>query len=266
MSVNSVVKHCVMPKDMYVTKMWKSEKVYIGESEYDICVSPASKKNGAIQFHIAALSGGEVVRFMDLNKSLLNVTIEKYLDELNTRLAKVLEQHIAWQNTGNHDLYISYGGIEQWEEGTSLKETGIRIILMVKNVQPMPDTEEKLVRKLLKAEVVEWIEAVCFDKPAIEKTKEDYENDIVNVMDISMLPHEKNDVNPVPIMTFLGLTCAILAVFYYGLLVFQVCSLVICTYAAYRAYQEDNKGYMTINALVAVWSLYFIYYGYVNAA
>ncbi|MBO4398914.1 MAG: hypothetical protein J5795_02165 [Lachnospiraceae bacterium] len=265
MSVNSVVNHCVMPKDMFNAKMWKAENVFAGNSTFDIVVSPASKKNGAIQFHIAALKDDSVVTFDDLNKTLYDVTVGKYFDELNDRLASAMESHVKWIHTGNHDIYVSYGGTEQWEENTSLKKQAIRLILMVKNVEKMNDQEELTLRKILKGELLEWMDSVILDRPAIEKTKQDYENDLVHLMDPSMLPHSKELFNPVPIITLVGIIFAILGVFYSKLLLFQVGALVLGAYAAYRSYQKGMREYTIINAIVCVISLYFIYYGYVNA-
>ncbi|MBO4697541.1 MAG: hypothetical protein J5643_09745 [Lachnospiraceae bacterium] len=265
MSVNSVVKHCVMPKDMYLAKMWKSENVVIGSATYQIVVSPASKKNGAVQFHVAALKDGEVLNFKDLNENLYDITIQKYLDELNERLSSAIESQIRWIHTGNHDIYVSYGGQEQWLDSDSPSETGIRIILMVKNVENMNPEEETKLRKILKGELVEWMETVIADKPAIRKTKEDYENDLVKVVDISMIPHDKTSFNPVPLMTVIGLAFAILGVFFSQYLFFQAGGLVVSAYAAFRAYQKGEKEFMIVNCCVCAISLYFIYAGYVNA-
>lgn len=265
MSVTSIVNHCVMPKDMYLAKMWKSENVYIGNEAFQVVVSPASRKNGAMQYHIAALKDGEVIRVGDLNTHLYEVTIAKYMDELNERLANALEKKVHWVNTGNHDLYVSYGGLEQWQEGTSLKATALRIILMVKNVNAMTPEEEDTLRKVFKGELVEWMETIIQDRPGIETKKEDYVNDIVNIMDISMLPHDKETFNPVPVMTVLGMIFGFLGVYFSSLLVFQVCSLVVSAYAAYRAYQKDNKPMLFINIGIVLISLYLIYNGYVNS-
>ena len=268
MGVNSVIKHCVMPKDMYNAKSWKSENVVIGTGTYQIVVSPAAKKNGAVQFHIAAMKDGAVLKFGDLNKNLYEVTVRKYLDELNDRLASAMESQIRWIHTGNHDIFVSYGSLEQWQDENQLADTDIRIILMVKNVESMNQIEETTLRKILKGELVEWMEAVLMDKPAIQKTKEDYENDIVKVMDISMLPHDSTSFNPVPVVTVLAMGFAILGVFFSSLLVFQVGALVMSAYAAFRAYQKEQNPMnplTIVNGVVCLISLYFIYYGYVNA-
>ena len=265
MSVNSVVKHCVMPKDMYLAKMWKSENVVIGTSTYQIVVSPASKKNGAVQFHIAALKDGEVLTFKDLNSNLYDITIRKYIDELTERLSGVMESQVRWIHTGNHDIYISYGGLEQWTEEDAPSDTGIRVILMVKNVENMDPQAETTLRKILKGDLVEWMETVIMDKPAIQKTKEDYENDLVKVADISMIPHEKSSFDPIPIMTVLALAFSILGVFLSQLLVFQVIGMVIGAYTSFRAYQKGSKQVAVINGICCLISLYFVYYGYVNA-
>ena len=265
MGLNSVVNHCVMPKDMYVAKMWKAENVFAGNSTYDIVVSPASKKNGAIQFHLAALKDGNVLTFEDLNKTLFEITVKKYFDELNDRLATAMGGHIRWVHTGNHDIYVSYGGTEQWDENESLKKTPLRIILMVKNVDKLSDQEEITLRKILKGELLEWMDSVIQDRPAIEKTKEDYENDLVRIMDTTMLPHNTDVFNPVPIITLVAIIFAILGVFKWSLLLFQVGSLVMSAYAAYRSYQKELKEYTIVNVVVCLVSLYFIYYGYVNA-
>ena len=265
MGVTSVVKHCVMPKDMYLAKMWKSENVVIGDTTYQIVVSPASKKNGAVQFHVAALKEGEVVTFENLNTNLYEVTVRKYLDELNERLSNVMEEQVRWIHTGNHDIYVSYGGREQWDESESPMQTGIRIILMVKNVENMDAQEEERLRKILKGELVEWMESVIMDKPAIQKTKADYENDLVRVVDISMIPHDKTVFNPVPIMTVLGLLLAILGVFFAEYQFFQVGAMIIAAYAAVRSHQKGEKTYMYLNAFVSAISLFFIYYGYVHS-
>lgn len=261
MSVNSVVKHSVMPKDMYLAKMWKSEKVYIGESEYELVISPAARKNGAIQYHIGAFQEGKVVTFQDLNQSLYEVTVQKYIDELNARLASLINQHVRWVNTGNHDIYVSYGTLEQWTEGNSLKTTGIRIILMVKNVENLPDTEEVLLRKLIKGELIEWMETVLNDKPAITKTKEDYAHDIVRVMDTSMIPHTDQAFNSLPIMTILAMVACGLALINMKLILCQIISMVISAYAAYRAYKKDEKPYLYVNLGIMLVSVYLIYYG-----
>ncbi|MBQ6106463.1 MAG: hypothetical protein IJL03_11100 [Lachnospiraceae bacterium] len=265
MSVNSVVKHCVMPKDMYLAKMWKSENVVIGTSTYQIVVSPASKKNGAVQFHVAALKDGEVVTFKDLNSNLYDITIRKYIDELTERLSNVMESQVRWIHTGNHDIYISYGGIEQWTEEDSPADTGIRLILMVKNVENMDAQEETTLRKILKGDLVEWMETVIMDKPAIQKTKEDYANDLVRVADISMIPHEKSSFDSVPIMTVLALLFSTLGVFFSQYLVFQVIGMVVAAYTAYRAYQKGAREIAIINGICCLISIYFVYYGYVNA-
>lgn len=261
MSVNSVVKHSVMPKDMYLAKMWKSEKVYIGEKEYDMVISPAARKNGAIQYHIGALSEGNVVTFQDLNQSLYEVTVQKYIDELNARLASLINQHVRWVNTGNHDIYVSYGTLEQWVEGTSLKTTGIRIILMVKNVENLPDEEEVLLRKLMKGELVEWMESVLNDKPAITRTKDDYAHDIVKIMDTSMIPHTDPTFNSLPIMTIIAMVACGLALINLKLIIAQIISMVISAYAAYRAYKKDEKPYLYVNLGILAISIYLIYYG-----
>lgn len=265
MAVNSVIKHSVMPKDMFQAKMWKPEEVFIGDSAYHIVISPASKKNGAVQFHMAAMKDGEVQTFKDLNNTLYDITATKYIDELNERLCDALQNQIKWTHTGNHDIYVSYGDMKQWEEGTSAKETAIRIILMVKNVENMTPEEEKLLRKILKGELVEWMDSVIRDKPAIERTKQDYENDLVKVMDTSMLPHTKSSFNPIPLITVIGLAFAILGVFYAKYELFQVCAVVLSGYAGFRAYQRGQKEYMFVNVAVCLISVFFIYYGYVNA-
>ncbi|MBO4484520.1 MAG: hypothetical protein J5738_03935 [Lachnospiraceae bacterium] len=265
MAVNSVIKHSVMPKDMFQAKMWKPEEVFIGSSAYHVVISPASKKNGAVQFHIAALKDGEVQTFKDLNNTLYDITATKYIDELNQRLSDALQNQIKWTHTGNHDIYVSYGHTSQWEEGTSAKETPIRIIMMVKNVENMTPDEEKLLRKILKGELVEWMDSVISDKPAIEKTKQDYENDLVKVMDTSMLPHNKSSFNPIPLITLIGLAFAILGVFYAKYEIFQVCAVVLSGYAAFRGYQRGMREFAIVNGIVCAISLFFIYYGYVNA-
>lgn len=265
MGVTSVVKHCVMPKDMYLAKMWKSENVVIGDTTYQIVVSPASKKNGAVQFHVAALKDGEIVTFQDLNTNLYDVTVHKYLDELNERLSSVMEDQVRWIHTGNHDIYVSYGGQETWDDTASPMQTGIRIILMVKNVENMDEQEETRLRKILKGELVEWMESVIMDKPAIQMTKEDYENDLVRVVDISMIPHDKSTFNPIPIMTFLGLLLAILGVFFSEIQICQVGGMIIAAYTAFRSYQKGEMPFMYLNALVSAICLFFVYYGYVHS-
>ena len=136
---------------------------------------------------------------------------------------------------------------------------------MVKNVDKLSDQEEITLRKILKGELLEWMDSVIQDRPAIEKTKEDYENDLVRIMDTTMLPHNTDVFNPVPIITLVAIIFAILGVFKSSLLLFQVGSLVMSAYAAYRSYQKELKEYTIVNVVVCLVSLYFIYYGYVNA-
>ena len=109
------------------------------------------------------------------------------------------------------------------------------------------------------------MDSVIRDKPAIERTKQDYENDLVKVMDTSMLPHTKSSFNPIPLITVIGLAFAILGVFYAKYELFQVCAVVLSGYAGFRAYQRGQKEYMFVNVAVCLISVFFIYYGYVNA-
>lgn len=253
MSICPVIGHCVMPKEIFNATMWKKDTEFLDDAVYEICVSPFARKNNALQIHLAVLSDDKIVRFADLNAQLKKPRVEAYLGELQKRLTEVLEAHFQWEDDGDHDVVISYGGMESWNAEAELNTTNLRVVLMLKDTLPLDHGEDAIVRKKLKGELLNWMEEVRHDVQ-VNRT-EMYEKDYHAILAAELLPHDKENTDILNTMTIIAAAVLVVSFFLLDWFFFQVIALVIAGYTGFRAVQKQKyicAGICLVIVIVAI--------------
>lgn len=252
------IKYCTMSKDMFLAKMWEPEEWYLDDQVLSLLVSAPSRKGNAVQYHLAVLNEGGVVRFGEWNKSLRKDIREAYLRSLTEALTRVLEQGCPWE--GKPCVSLNFGVTEEAQKEQP-NGPALRIVLLAKGVQPMEAQAEERLRKELRAEFSDWLEMVFRDVSQKIRGSEP-ETDLSAYVSAELLPHEKSDGKYDLTMTVLAILFLGLSLFFKEWFVFQVIAVGIAGCGAFRSAQHKHYVCLALCTLTAVaglavaWSAY----------
>ncbi len=241
--------HCMMPREIYLGSMWKREQGFVDDEVYDILVSPPIYKKNAVQIHLGAMLDGKIQTFGDLNSKLRKDAVKRYLSELEQRIFTVIRKHYEWDEETEEDLILSYGHVTEWDKESSLTDIPIRIVLMAKNAM-FTSSDEEILRKQLKGELINWMEEVLHDVPV--DRREEYVKDYHAILDASLLPHKKEENNFLTTLTIISIVLLFISLFLMDWFIFQVMAAVIAGYTGYRAAQQKQYVCFGICATVCI--------------
>lgn len=252
------IKYCTMSKDMFQAKMWKPEDWYLDDQVLSLLVSAPSWKGNAVQYHLAVLKEGEVVRLGEWNKSLRKDVREAYLRSLTEALTRVLETGCQWE--GKPGVSLHFGVIDEAQKEQP-DGPALRLVLHGKGVLPMEAAEEERLRKELRAEFSDWLELVFRDVSQKARRNEP-ETDLSAYVGAELLPHEKSDGKYDLTMTILAILFLGFSLFFKDWFVFQVITVGIAGCGAFRSAQHKHYVCLALCTLTAIaglavaWSAY----------
>ncbi len=260
MRIQPVISQCVMPKEIFYAGMWKKDTEYLDDSVYEICVSPFARKGNALQIHLGAFENGEVLSFAGLNKQLSDRRAEAYFGELEKQFLSVVSKCFEWEDGETHDVVISYGSMVSKKGDTAYAKRELRLVIMVKDSLPMEKTEEEMVRKKLKGELLNWMEEVRHDVQLDHSEK--YAKDYRAILSVELLHHEQDRGDILNTLAIISAAILFVSYFLMDWFFFQIIAFVFAGYTAFRAAQKKKYVCMSICLVIAAVSLAFCLMSY----
>ncbi|MBR5712121.1 MAG: hypothetical protein IKX54_00840 [Lachnospiraceae bacterium] len=258
MSVKVVMGQCAMPRDMFFGTAWPHEQFIIGGDTLEMVVSPLSQKKNAVQIHMAAMWNGEVLSFRDLNADMKKDTVRKYLSSLSNRLRGIIEKYFMWPDDGEHDMYVSFGSLDEKGDAEDPILTNMRFVLMVKDILPIEDPKElELIHKSLKGEFGNWLEEVISDVHR-KKTPEELKKDPAAVLDVDLMKHDQEDLGLESTFAIFSLVFAGMGIPFSEWFIFQVLAIVMGAYVALRSYQKQRWICMVLGIVACLIGIAFV--------
>lgn len=252
------IKYCTMPEDMFLAKYWKTEEWYLDDQVFSLLVSTPSKKGDTVQYHLAVLKEGAVLRLGEWNPALRKDIRDTYVRSLTEALTKVMEKACFWEEAPRVSLRF---GVTEEEQKEQEKGPALRLVLVGKGVLPMEQQEEERLRKELRAEFSDWLEMVLRDVSA-RAVKKEMDKKLSAYVSADLLPHEREGDGADLAMTLLSILFLALAFVFRELFLFQVLAIGVAGCGAFRSAQHKRYVYLAICAVVVAAGLALAWFAF----